>query len=71
VNGELIKILVEEDGDSNKMNTASNTRLLLTTQVGQAHTTTEVLLDLGTNNQPFEPKLTNTHNRNLHGLLPM
>jgi hypothetical protein len=31
----------------------------------------EVLLDLGTNKQPSEPKLTNTHNGNLHGLLPV
>jgi hypothetical protein len=30
-----------------------------------------VLLVLGTKTQPFEPKLTNTHNGNLHGLLPM
>jgi hypothetical protein len=28
-----------------------------------------VLLDLGTNKQPSEPKLTNTHSGNLHGLL--
>jgi hypothetical protein len=32
---------------------------------------TRVLLDLGTNKQPSEPKLTNTHNGNLHGLLPV
>jgi hypothetical protein len=31
------------------MNTASNTRLRLTTQVGQAHVATGVPLDLGTN----------------------
>jgi hypothetical protein len=30
-----------------------------------------VLLDLGTNKQPFEPKHTNTHSGNLHGLLPV
>jgi hypothetical protein len=30
-----------------------------------------VLLDLGTNKQPSEPKLTNTHSGNLHGLLPV
>jgi hypothetical protein len=30
-----------------------------------------VLLDLGTNTQPSELKHTNTHSRNLHGLLPM
>jgi hypothetical protein len=53
------------------MNTASNTGLRLTTQVGQVHTATEVLLDLGTNKQPFEPKHTDTHNGNLHGLLPV
>jgi hypothetical protein len=44
-----IKILLEGDGNSNKMNTASNTRLRLTTQVGQAHVATGVPLDLGTN----------------------
>jgi hypothetical protein len=33
------------------MNTASNTCLRLTTQVGKDHATTDVLLDLGTNNQ--------------------
>jgi hypothetical protein len=68
---ELIKILLEGGGDSNKTNTASNTRLRLTTQVGQVHAATGVLLDLGTNKQPSEPKLTNTHNGNLHGLLPV
>jgi hypothetical protein len=31
------------------MNTASNTRLRLTTQVGQAHVATGMPLDLGTN----------------------
>jgi hypothetical protein len=30
-----------------------------------------VLLILGTNKQPSEPKLTNTHSGNLHGLLPV
>jgi hypothetical protein len=48
-----------------------NTRLRLTTQVGQAHAATVVLLDLGTNKQPSMPKHTNTHRRNLHGLLPV
>jgi hypothetical protein len=38
------------------MNTASNTRLRLTTQVGQDHTATGVLLALGTNNQPHRPE---------------
>jgi hypothetical protein len=68
---EPIKILLEGDGDSNKTKTTSNTRLRLTTQVGQAHTATGVLLDLGTNKQPFKPKLTNTHSGNLHSLLPV
>jgi hypothetical protein len=53
------------------MNTTFNTRLRLTTQVGQTHATTKVLLDLGTNKQPSEPKHTNTHSGNLHGLLPV
>jgi hypothetical protein len=66
---EPLKILLEGDGDSNKTNTASNTRLRLTTQVGQVHAATEVLLDLGTNKQPSEPKHNNTRSGNLHGLL--
>jgi hypothetical protein len=44
------------------MSTASNTRLRLTTQVGQAHAATEVLLDLGTNSQPNRPENTAEHN---------
>jgi hypothetical protein len=68
---EPIKILLEGDGDSNKTNSASNTRLRLTTQVGQAHVGTGVPLDLGTNKQPSDPKHTNTHSGNLHGLLPV
>jgi hypothetical protein len=36
------------------MNTASNTRLRLTTQIGQAHVATRVQLDLGTNTQPSD-----------------
>jgi hypothetical protein len=68
---EPIKILLEGDGDSNKTNTASNTRLRLTTQVVQAHVATGVPLDLGTNKQPSESKHTNTHIGNLHGLLPV
>jgi hypothetical protein len=53
---EPIKILLEGDGNSNKMSTASNTRLRLTTQVGQAHVATGVPLDLGTNTQPSDPR---------------
>jgi hypothetical protein len=52
----LIKILFEGDGNSNKTNTASNTGLRLTTQVGQIHVATEVLLNLGTNFQPYRPE---------------
>jgi hypothetical protein len=53
---ELIKILLEGDGNSNMMNTDSNTRLRLTTQIGQAHVATGVPLDLGTNTQPSNPR---------------
>jgi hypothetical protein len=45
------KILLNGDRDSKKMNMASNTRLRLTTQVGQDHAATRVLLVLGTNNK--------------------
>jgi hypothetical protein len=38
------------------MNTASNTRLRLTTKVGQAHVATGVPLDLGTNTPPTDPR---------------
>jgi hypothetical protein len=38
------------------MNTTSNTRLRLTTQIGQAHVATGVPLDLGTNTQPSDPR---------------
>jgi hypothetical protein len=51
------KNLLEGDGDSNKTNTASNTRLRLTTQVGQAHAATGVLLDLGTNKTTYQAKI--------------
>jgi hypothetical protein len=53
---EPIKILLEGDGDSNKTNSASNTRLQLTTQVCQVHTATAVPLNLGTNSQPHKPE---------------
>jgi hypothetical protein len=43
------------------MNTTSNTRLRLTTQVGQDHATTEVLQALGTNNQLHGPENTVEH----------
>jgi hypothetical protein len=53
---EPIKILLEGDENSNKMNMASNTCLRPTTQVGQAHVATGVPLDLGTNTQPSDPR---------------
>jgi hypothetical protein len=53
---EPIKILLEGDGNSNKMNTAFNTCLRLTTQVGKAHVATGVPLNLGTNTQPSDPR---------------
>jgi hypothetical protein len=59
---EPIKILLDGDGVSNKMNTTSNTRLRLTTQVGQAHAATGVLLDLGTNSEPHRPENAAEHN---------
>jgi hypothetical protein len=43
------------------MNTASNTRLRLTTQAGQDHAATRVLLALGTNNQLHGPENTAEH----------
>jgi hypothetical protein len=58
---EPIKVLLKGDEGSNKMNTTFNTRLRLTTQVGQAHAATGVLLDLGTNSQPHRPKNTAEH----------
>jgi hypothetical protein len=51
---EPIKIFLEGDENSNKMNTTSYTRLRLTTQVGQAHVATGVPLNLGTNTQPSD-----------------
>jgi hypothetical protein len=53
---EPIKNLFERDGNSSKTNTTSNTRLRLTTQVGQIHIATGVLLNLGTNFQPYRPE---------------
>jgi hypothetical protein len=47
------------------MNTASNTRLRLTTQVGQDHAATGVLLDLGTNSQPQTRERSGTKTRAL------
>jgi hypothetical protein len=40
-------------------------------KLAKPNAATEVLLDLGTNKQPSESIHTNTHNGNLHGLLPV
>jgi hypothetical protein len=53
------------------MNTASNTRLWLTTQVGQDHATTRVLLALGTNNQLHGPENAEEHQLKPHWPTPV
>jgi hypothetical protein len=58
---EPIKILLEVGGGPNKMNTTSSIRLRLSTQVGQDHTVTRVLLALRTNHQPHRPENTAEH----------
>jgi hypothetical protein len=68
---EPIKILLEGDGNSNKMNTASNTRLQLTTKVGQAHVATGVPLDLGTNTQPSDPRMQRNTKPRVHWPTPV
>jgi hypothetical protein len=63
---EPIKFFLEGDGDSNETNTASNTRLRLTTQVGQVHAATGVILNLGTNSQPHRLENTKLESTDLH-----
>jgi hypothetical protein len=63
---EPIKIILEGDEGSNKTNTASNTRLRLTTQIGQVHVATGVLLNLGPNLQPHRPENTAEHQPRIH-----
>jgi hypothetical protein len=53
---ELIKIILEGDGNSSKMNMASSTRLRLTTKIDQAHVAIGVPLDLETNTRPSDPR---------------
>jgi hypothetical protein len=53
---EPIKILLDGDEGSNKMNAASDTRLRLNYQVGQDHVAIVVLLILGTNKQTSQAK---------------
>jgi hypothetical protein len=59
------KNILEGDRGSNNMNT-SNTRLRLTTQVGQDHAATGVLLALGTNNQLHGPENAAKHQLESH-----
>jgi hypothetical protein len=68
---EPIKILLEGDGKSNKMNTASNTLFQLTTQVGQVHIATGVPLDLGTNTQPSDPRTQQNTNPRVYRPTPV
>jgi hypothetical protein len=68
---ELIKILLEEEGGSNKTNMASNTRLRLTTQIGQVHVAIGVLLNLGTNFQPQRPENAAEHQPRVHRPTPV
>jgi hypothetical protein len=68
---EPIKILLEGDGNFYKMNTTSNTRLRLTTQVGQAHVATGVPLDLGTNTQPSDPRTQQNTKPRVYGPTPV
>jgi hypothetical protein len=63
---ESIKILLEGDKGSKKMNTTSNTCLRLTTQVVQDHAATRVLLALGTNNQLHGPENAAEHQLEPH-----
>jgi hypothetical protein len=53
------------------MNTASNTHLRLTTQVGQDHAATGVLLALGTNNQLHGPENAAEHQLESHRPTPI
>jgi hypothetical protein len=56
---------------SNKTNTASNTRLRLTTQFGKVHVATGVLLNLGTNFQPHRPENAVDHQPRVHSPTPV
>jgi hypothetical protein len=60
---EPIKILLERDAYSKKMNAATKHVSGSTTQVGQDHIATRVLMVLGTNTQPFEPSTPNTQRK--------
>jgi hypothetical protein len=60
------KNFLEGDRGSYKINTASNTRLRLTTQVGQDNAAIGVLLALGTNNQLHGPENAAEHQLEPH-----
>jgi hypothetical protein len=57
------QILLQGDGYSNKMNAATKHVSNSTTQVGQDHVVTRVLLVLGTNTQPPESNTPNAHRK--------
>jgi hypothetical protein len=66
---ELIKILVEGDRGSNKMNTASKTRLRLNYPSWSRPRSHWSATDPRNQQKTSKPKLTNMHNGNLRGLL--
>jgi hypothetical protein len=63
---EPIKILLEGDRDSNKMNTTSNTHLQL-----NYPSWSRPRSHWSATHQPSNPKHANTHSGNLYGLLPV
>jgi hypothetical protein len=65
------KILLEGDRGSNKMNSASNTRLRLNYPSWSRPRSHWSATDPRNQQASSEPKLTNTHSENLHGLLPV
>jgi hypothetical protein len=68
---EPIKFLLEGDRGSKRMNMACNTRLWLNYPSWSRPCSHWSATDPRNNKQPSEPKLTNTHSGNLHGLLPV
>jgi hypothetical protein len=68
---EPIKILFEGDRGSNKMNTASNTRLRLNYPSWSRPRSHYSAINPRNQQTTFRAKHTNTHSRNLHGLLPV
>jgi hypothetical protein len=68
---EPIKIILEWDGGSNKMNTASNTRLWLNYPSWLRPRSYWSATDPRNQQTTFWAKTHNTHSGNLHGLLPV